>query len=67
MESDLDLLTALVMNPSLTLDEARRDAAATTALSQGRESKTKPTAPRRDRSPRELAADRFARMLDCCG
>lgn len=60
MESDLDLLTTLLMNPSLTLDEARRDAAAV------RDAKTNP-APRRDRSPRELAADRFARMLDCCG
>ena len=39
---------------SLTLDEARRDAAAV------RDAKTNP-APRRARSPRELAADRFAR------
>jgi hypothetical protein len=62
MESDLDLLTTLLLNPSLTLDEARRDAAAATA---SRDAKTSPVAPRR--TPRELAADRFARMLDCCG
>jgi hypothetical protein len=61
MESDLDLLKTLLMNPSLTLDEARRDAAAANLV---RDAKTNP-APRR--SPRELAADRFARMLDCCG
>ena len=59
MESDLDLLTTLLLNPSLTLDEARRDAAAT------RDAKANPAPPRR--TPRELAADRFARMLDCCG
>ena len=62
MNSDLDLLTTLLLNPSLTLDEARRDAAATTAVS--RDAKT---SPRRERSPRELAADRFTQALDCCG
>lgn len=63
MDGDLDLLTTLLLNPSLTLDEARRDAAAVT---RARDPKTDPAAPR-DRSPRERAADRFARMLDCCG
>jgi hypothetical protein len=63
MNNDLDLLTTLLLNPSLTLDEARRDAAATRGMSPSQtEAKVAP-----HRSPRELAADRFARTLDCCG
>jgi hypothetical protein len=58
MDSDLTLVTALLQNPLLTLDEARRDADAAGRAAE-------PTA--RRKTPRELAADRFARTLDCCG
>ena len=60
MDSDLTLLAAILQNPLLTMDEARRDADAA-----DRAAELAPT--RRAKTPRELAADRFARTLACCG